>query len=337
MVRLLVFLGSAIIFPVFSRAADEFPPSGKFSLPPGQITATEFARQLETNSGLRVDLSAVDAGLMVPGDLKEASHWAALEHLARHTKSRLVMASGKVALKPGSERVAADLRGPFRFVPKEVSLRKDLATGGTICDLSLELAWLPGVHAYRVDASPKIDTVTDEAGNKYAVSPAGSRVFAGGTTAPLLVRPLGMKRASKSLDIAGSVQITVADELLTFGFTAAGKAIGEATQKGVSAVIRKTGNEGAHWYVELELTYPATSAVWESYEIYWARNNRLRLLPPGGEPIKADDVEFGDRTIRYLFKNRVGKVGADWKLDYVTPGPMRELRVPFALKGIELP
>ena len=58
---------------------------------------------------------------------------------------------------------------------------------------------------------------------------------------------------------------------------------------------------------------------------------------PKGEPIKADRVDFGDGSIRYLFKNRTKQIGPGWKLEYRTPGPMREIIVPFALKEIRLP
>lgn len=337
MVRLLVFLGFACALSEFSRASDDFPPSGKFSIPPGQISAKEFVRKLETNSGLKIDLSNIDEKLMLPGDLRDAGLWQSLEHLASHTKSRLVIQGGKIALKPCVDQSKTDIRGPFRFSSRELLLRKDLSSGSTVCDLQLEVAWIPGVYAYRIDGSPKIDSITDDAGNKFTAGSAGARVFTSGATSVLLVRPLGLKRTSKTLNVAGSVLMTIADELLTFEFTSAGKPIGESTQKGVKTTIAKTGNESAHWYVEIEMTYPSTSAVWESYEIYWTRNNRLRLLPPNAEPIKPDDVEYGDRSIRYLFKNRAGKVGGDWKIDYQTPGPMRELRIPFELKGIELP
>ena len=85
------------------------------------------------------------------------------------------------------------------------------------------------------------------------------------------------------------------------------------------------------------MRYPKGSATWESHEFYWARNNELRLLNPKGEPIKADRVDFGDGSIRYLFKNRTKQIGPGWKLEYRTPGPMREIIVPFALKEIRLP
>jgi hypothetical protein len=48
-------------------------------------------------------------------------------------------------------------------------------------------------------------------------------------------------------------------------------------------------------------------------------------------------VDFGEGTVRYVFKNRARQVGAEWKFDYRTPGPMREITVPFELKDIPLP
>ena len=85
------------------------------------------------------------------------------------------------------------------------------------------------------------------------------------------------------------------------------------------------------------MRYPNTGVTWESHEFYWARHNVMRLLPPKGNPIPADSTDFGEGTVRYVFKNRAKQVGAGWKFDYRTPGPMREITVPFELKDIPLP
>ena len=73
----------------------------------------------------------------------------------------------------------------------------------------------------------------------------------------------------------------------------------------------------------------------ESYEFALLRNNVVSLLPPKGAAIKANLVEAVD--LRYGFKNMAKQVGPGWKLEYRTPGPLREIVVPFELKNIPLP
>ncbi len=332
-------LGLALSLAPVSHAADQLPPGGKFSLSKGTVTAKEFAAAVETASGMTLDVSAIDGGSTVPADLKDVGYWAALDHLAAHTNSRLSITGGRIAFKPGAATLPASVNGPFRVAATEVVLRRDLAANTTGCDLHLELAWLPSVIVFRTDTAPKLDSLTDDTGAKLSASTAAARTHTTGIVAPLIVRPQGVKRAAKSLNVAGSVQVTIADELLTFQFDAAGKPpLAALRQKGVAVTIRKVKTAGADLLVEVQLDYPPGNVVWESFEdVYWTRNNRLRLLPPKGEPISADNAEYNDRSITYTFKNRAGKLGAGWTLEYQTPGPMREVRVPFELKGIALP
>ena len=78
-----------------------------------------------------------------------------------------------------------------------------------------------------------------------------------------------------------------------------------------------------------------SAVVVESHEYELYRHNTARLIPPTGDPISANLVEPAD--MRYGFKGLARRVGAGWKLEYRTPGPLREVVVPFELKGIRLP
>ena len=48
-------------------------------------------------------------------------------------------------------------------------------------------------------------------------------------------------------------------------------------------------------------------------------------------------MDFVVFVLQYVFKNRAKAVGANWKIEYRTPGPMREVPIPFELKNIPLP
>jgi hypothetical protein len=333
---LLPLLFAALTSPVL--AADANPPAAKkftFTGPP--VPPAAVARAIQEHTSITVDVSALDPANPVAADYRDVDFWKALEQLADRTDSRIVTTGGKIALRPGKSHSPSHVRGPFRFTVRETLARGDLEAGTSTYDVTLEVAWEPWLNTYRIDTSPKVNEAKDDTGKALSVGPAGPRTFTANHSAPLAVRPTGLTRGAKTLTLKGSITVTIADELLTFEFDAAGKPGPAAAQKGVVVTATKFGPDGNDWVAEVQMHYPDTGVTWESHEFYWARHNVMRLLPPKGNPIVADTVDFGEGTVRYVFKNRAKQVGAGWKFDYRTPGPMREITVPFELKDIPLP
>jgi hypothetical protein len=320
-----------------ARAADTAPPAPKqVMLDREPIAPAALAKAIKEQTGIDVDVSALDPTKQVTPDFGNVPFWTAVERLADRTGSRVVVTGGRVALKPGKSLAPSYVSGPFRFTVRETLARGDLQAGTSTYDVTLEVCWEPRLNTYRIDTAPKITAATDDTGKALSVASGGARTFTSGNVAALSVRPLGLTRVAKKLTLSGSIMVTIADELLTFTFDVA-KPAAVPKQKGVTVTIAKSGADGADWFADVELRYPPGGATWESNEYYWARNNEMRLLSPKGDPIKADRVDFGEGSIRYVFKNRAGQVGTGWKLDYRTPGPMREVVVPFELKDIPLP
>lgn len=328
MLRLLPLLLVAV-----PLAAADAPPARRVTLAAGPPAA--LAAALQEQTGIAVDVAALDAR-PVPVSARGVAFWTALELVAAATDSRIVVSEGKVALKPGKSKAPSHVHGPFRFTAREVTARGDLDAGTASCAVGLDVVWEPGLHVFRTDGSPRITKATDDTGKAVAFGPGGSRAPTAWTKAPLTVHPTGLGRASKALTLEGSVTITLADELLTFAFPTATKAATAPAQAGVTAAVVAAGADGTDWVVEVLLTYPKGGAVFESHEDYWLRNNVMRLLPPGGQPIRME-LDNLDRAIRYVAKGQGKKVGAGWTLDYRTPGPPREVTVPFVLKDIPLP
>jgi len=333
-----VIVALALVAGVARGADNTLPAATKVTYTGDPVPPATIAKIIKRQTGIDVDVSAVDATKRVTANFNNVPFWTAVEHLAEQTGCLVVTSGGRVALKPlkpGSES-PSHVNGPFRFAVRETNARGDLQAGTTTYDLKLEVCWEPRLNTYRIDTVPKITTAKDDAGKTVSVAAGGARTFTSGNVAELSVRPIGLTRESKKLSLSGSVTITVADELLTFTFDAA-KPGGALAQKGVKVNVVKFGSDGTDWFAEVELRYPPGGATWESNEYYWARNNEMRLLPPTGDPIKSDRTDFGEGTIRYIFKNRAKEVGNAWKFDYRTPGPMREVVVPFELKDIPLP
>jgi hypothetical protein len=312
------------------------PPARKVALGSESKPLATLAREIKEQTGIDVDVSTLDQTKAIAADFINVDFWTAIERLAERSDSRVTTVGGKVALKPGKSAAPACVSGPFRFAVREVIVRGDLETGSTTYDVTMDVCWEPWLLAFRIDTSPHKCAAKDDAGLDLLVRRGGARTFTSGNVATLAIRPVGLDRSARSFSVTGSIMVTIADELLTFAFDA-NKPLPVAAQKGVSATVSRSGADGSDWFAEVEMRYPKGNVNWESHEFYWARNNELRLLNPKGEPIKADRVDFGDGSIRYLFKNRAKQIGPGWKLEYRTPGPMREIAVPFELKDIRLP
>ena len=320
-----------------TSAADSNPPAAKkVMIARSSKTPADVAKAIKEQTGIDIDITGVDPK-PISINFQNLDFWIAVEQLAKETGCRVVISNeGRISLRPSKEPVPSHVNGPFRFSPRGVFIRGDVAEAASHYTISIDLAWEPWLNTYRVDTYPKIDSVIDDTEKKFSVSGGSDRSFAVGNWKELTVRPQGVTRATKSLTIKGSVMITIADKLLTFSFDPTnGKPIGQAIQDGVSVKLTQHGAEGNDWFATVQLNYPKSDVVWQSFEYAWHRNNVMRLLPPNGEPIVADIVESAD--MRYGFKNRAKQIGKDWKLDYRTPGPMREIVVPFEIKDVRLP
>lgn len=321
--------------PVF--AADSPPPlAKKVTIAQSSKTPADIAKDIKEQTGIDVDVATIEKK-PVSVNFQGLDFWQAVERLASETDSRVVISNeGRISLRPGKSMASTYVSGPFRFSDRGVVTRRDSISGTTFYEISIELTWEPSLNTFRIDTYPNVTSLVDDTGKPFKSSGDRDRTHTTWNTKELIIRPQGVTRASKSLTAKGSVMITIADKLLTFTFDPVnGKPIGHAVQDGVSVKISQHGAEGNDWFATAQLDYPKSDVVWQSFEYAWHRNNVMRLLPPKGEPIVADIVESAD--LRYGFKNRAKQVVAGWKLDYRTPGPMREIVVPFEIKDIRLP
>lgn len=328
--RTIVFLFVAS----WAQGAESDPPPGRqIAFADSPMTPAAIAKLLLEWAGATVDVSAISEK-PVTMDARQLTFWKAVERLAEATGSRVVTTVGKISLKPGRPLSPSSIQGPFRFAVREVLVRGDPDTGKSSYTVVLDVTWEPLVLAYRIDGVPKVSMAKNESGKTVEIGGGGSRVLTTGNSAELTVRPQGLSRANKTLSISGSVMVTIADELLTFSFDA-NNAKPVPAQKGVTVSVKKFGADGADWFAVMGVASPKSNVSVESYEYALLRNNVVSLLPPKGTPIKANLVEAAD--LRYGFKNMAKQVGAGWKLEYRTPGPLREIVVPFELKNIPLP
>jgi hypothetical protein len=223
-----------------------------------------------------------------------------------------------------------------------VESRIDLQTGKAVYDLNLEIAWESRLPVYRIDAHPRILKGTDDAGRAITVKPIDSRTPVSGMVAMTRVRLDGITRDSKQVALLqGTFHVTVAEEMLRFAFDDIGKP-SALKQKGVEVALRRFAKDGSYWIADIELRYPPGGAVFESFETYWVSRNRIVLIAPDGTKVSTADEEINGNAVRYRLKEDKAKGFAPlslkgWKMEYETPGALREVPVKFELKGIALP
>jgi hypothetical protein len=276
--------------------------------------------------------------------------WEALEAVASRWSSGIeVRDRGKsIVLKPGISTVSS-IDGPFRIVAREVTAKRDVATGIAHYDIALDLHWEPQFPVFRVGSTPVVTSARDDAGraltapavNSFTPVPAETYLHS------TVLRINGLDRGAKSMaSMTGRWTITASPKMLSFVMADLKAALPlKKDQDGVSVTLTKAQLNGSRYDVELQLNYPDTHPEFESFES-WTDWNRIRLVDPQRtrqhEP-DATQITGNGRRVRVehrFFSKAAVPVLADaagWTLTYETPAPLMQYDLQFELKGILLP
>jgi hypothetical protein len=314
--------------------------------PAAATTVAGVAEAIARQTGMEVDVTAIDGKKPIAGGLGKLSFWNSVEALAEQAEARVAIGKqgNPVRLLPLGKGVRNPVfvDGPFRVSARQVDARIDLQTGKALYDLTLEVAWEARLPVYRIGAQPRIAKGEDDAGRPVTANPVDSRLPAVGTATLVNVRLEGLTRASKQIALLqGSFRATAAEELLRFTFDDLTQSATKS-ERDVAVEFKKFEKQGTYWIADLQLHYPAQSAAFESFETYWLGRNRFTLLAPDKtrHVVSQEDVESNGSALRYRLKEGKAFKPANlkgWKLEYETPGVMREIPVRFELKGISLP
>lgn len=330
-------------------------------------TVKSTLEALAKQTGLEVDFSEIDGSKPIKAAFDKAEFWKVVDAVAEQSGSRVAIGQlGKaVRLVPNTNgtKPIISVDGPFRIAAREIDVRRDLISGNTVYDLTLEVAWearLPvfrkstkvpyiatliawvgQLPVFRMDKSPTFTKGEDNAGHAITVNSISSDDPVDGVRTLAKVQLDGITRDSKQIQILqGSYLITAAEEMLRFRFDDLVKLPSTVKQGGVSVHLNQLAKSGIHWNADIELSYPPDGPFFESFQTYWLRLNRITLVSPDGKKFTTDDDMPNGNSIRYRFKESAEFKPADlkgWKLEYETPGAMREVKVKFELKGIALP
>lgn len=308
-------------------------------------TVRSTIEALAKQTGLEVDITAIAGNKPIRADFNKAEFWKVVDAVAEQSGSQVVIGKlGKaVRLEPAGNgnKPIVSVDGPFRIAAREIEARRDLVTGNTIYDLTLEIAWEPRLPVFRIDSVPQIEMGLDDGGKPITVKPVATRVAVDGVSFLAKVRLDGITRASKQIaELKGSYRFTGAEEMVRCQFDDLAKLPANIKQNDVEVQLKQLAKNGSFWIADLELHYPPGGPIFESFETFWLSRNRIALVSPQGKKIVTEDEEIDGHSIRYRFKETADFKPANlkgWKLEYETTGVMREVPVKFELKGIPLP
>lgn len=317
-------------------------------------TLVEVVARLPKSAGVTVIVDPRAMKAKCPAAFDGTLFWDALEEVARGTNTKLVVsdAGRTITLEPrGASQEVSAVSGPFRVVAKQVAARLILDYAESFHEVRLDVHWEPRMPVYRIDTKPRITKAADDRGTPLTADPPAALAHPAGAHTDMTVRLSGLTRDSKRIGVlAGELRATAAEKLLAFRFDdlAATKAV-EQTLDGVTARLHPVEKLDDNSYaVELELQYPKSHPVFESFEEQkWLRDNRLRLVSPDASKSFESDAENADAAgplvkASYRFKTDTKKglvnpTGKGWSLVYEAPGPLTEFKVPFELREIPIP
>lgn len=331
MSRSLRIVVTIALFIPFASAADRPIPPQTVSVTGGRPVADVVA-DLSKQSNVPFDLSGANRQAMGKSNLAKVPFWNAVEQLAAETGHRAV--PGKKGrevrlVRAVGPQVKASIDGPFRVAVRQVIGKTDFEAGTTAYDVILDIHWEPRFPVFRIDSEPTISALTDDAGSKLTFSPAKSKVPVGDAIHTTTIRVHGVPRkATKLTALSGSFVVTTTDRMLPFVLNL-DQLPAKAEREGVSVEVTRAETVDDRFEVAVELTYPPTHPVFESFES-WATENRAKLGT--AEPLDYEVRTEGRRVSAvYRFK------AAGKQLQYTTPAPLLEYAVRFELKDIPLP
>ena len=352
---------------IASAATAQQPPAATITLPPTDKTLGEALASIQAQSGLTLT-TTLDLKSKLRLERSAGALWPLLTEVATASGGRLTVSQKGRAVtiapvvetgtEPEAEpRLLPSIDGAFRVVAKQVTSRRDLDTGLSVTDVTLDIHWDPRLPVFRIDSEPSgavsferkreqfpYNQLTPSAG-KSAVS--GS-AFTSVRRLPAIPRSAAAKGVADqihpidSFSLAGQFAVTAAAKMLQFRVADTTKPT-TLTQEGVTFTLQTPRKVGDRWDVPIELVYPPSKVEFESFEAgVWLSSNKLQLIDPAGKPFDPMNEDFraaaGKSSLVYRFP--AAQVPADragWSLVYETPSPLVEFDVAFTLSNIPLP
>lgn len=312
----------------------------------------EVCAELSKTAGVPIEVPPALLKAKCGVTFNGAPFWEALDSASRASDARVVLSDGgrKIALVPrGKSREVSATSGAFRVVAQTVTGRALLDQGTTVHEVQMLVHWEPRFRVYKIDTAPSGCAATDANGVKLEAAAGSGEVLPADSTSELRVRLGGLTRGSERIkSLAGTFKATAAERVAALDFDASAKLPARAEDAGLTAVLKRFEKRDGLWEVAIDVTYPQGQPTFQSFQgEWWLRDNRLVLRDPTGKAHVLSDYEvpspdFRPLSVVYRFAESkaaglVNPTAKGWRAVYETPGPLREVTVPFELKDVPVP
>ncbi|MBY0524950.1 MAG: hypothetical protein K2R98_16210 [Gemmataceae bacterium] len=329
------------------------------TLQESDTTLSKVLEKLKAQTDIEVVRQGTEDPRIAKLKLEKVTFWKALDAIAREADMRvnLYQRDGKMALVQGPyHEVPTSYSGPFRVVLKRIMTIRDLETDAHACVARVEIAWQPPFQAFLLETKPDTIVLQDDKGLDQKVPKVGkgqSFVDSGRNAMEIDIPLPALRRSVQRIGVLkGQMNMVGSGRQLTFKFDALKK--DKREQEGVNIEIanfegKKNADGEMQYVVNLSLKYPASTFKFESFQIgAWLVRNKAYLVNKAGMKFTenagfdSDDVSATQVVVNYRWVDDADKkfvLGKpdNWKFEYLTPGPVIEVPIPFEFKDVDLP
>jgi hypothetical protein len=346
--------------PEFSTDATKVTIKGK------GIRLSEALQQLQKQSGnaitdLREQLGAEVTNPSLDLDLQGKRFFEALDQITRlaEVTSTFATGDGTIGIMAGGSMEAApgmpprakakpivQYVGPFRIELKQIGLNRDFATGSSVANVQMEVAWEPRLRPMLLKLDSENLKVVDD--RKKEVAPQVNEesdevvVRPENPSAEINLNLTAPERDAKKLaSLKVKAEITIPAGIKTFKFPSLAQKDVNVKQGDVSVTLEDTEVDEQVWKVNVTLVYPGQGPAFESYR-QGLFNNRLWLQRADGSRFEHNggysntSSDAGKLGFEYLFVDAPGRP-ADYQLVYESPSKVITIPLEFEFKDIPLP
>jgi hypothetical protein len=313
-------------------------------LPDLQTTLGEACAELTRQTGAKFSLERADPTTPIRLTKHDWTFWQAVQALADQANARVVVnaeAISLIATPADAPPLPVSLAGAFRVSVRQALARRDFDTASHTLEVTLEVACEPKFRPFLASANAIVQSVRAEPAHAVelpkqprALVPAERGVFT------VRVGLAGLPRRVETLDLQGSLAVVGTDTVETYRFDQLAPGAKQTSKAGVTCTISKLEKRGRDYLITIEQVGGQALYRFESFQESLVESE-CRVVGPKGQVIRANEdssITRGDRTTRRYRLTLPVEAGLEGcRLELTTPQHIREVEVPFELRGIPLP
>lgn len=307
-------------------------------------TLADACGELTRQTGAKFSLVRTDTSARLHLPAQALPFWEAVDTLAAAAKTRVVVGAEAISLisaQADGLSVPVSVSGAFRVSVRQTLTRRDFDTQTHSLEVTLEIACEPKFRPILASTNANLQTISTEPAHPLEITkapralvPTDTGVFTARVVLP------GLPRRIEKLNLAGSLAVVGTDSVETYRFDTIAAQAKQTGKAGVNCTITKLEKRGKDYLITIEQVGGQPKFRFETFQESLVESE-CRVVGPKGQVVRANEdssVTRGDRTIRRYRLTLPVEAGLEGcRLELTTPQNIREVEVPFDLRGIILP